>query len=68
MKALLSNCAATALQHDPQLKAYYQKKRAEGKERLVVLNAVKAKLINRVFATISRGTPYVPIDQYKQAA
>lgn len=68
MKALLSNCAATAVQHDPQLKAYYQKKRAEGKERLVVLNAVKAKLINRVFATISRGTPYVPIAQYKQAA
>ena len=68
MKALLSNCAATAVQHDPQLKAYYQKKRAEGKERLVVLNAVKAKLINRVFATISRGTPYVPIAQYGQAA
>lgn len=68
MKALLSNCAATAVQHDPQLRAYYQKKRGEGKERLVVLNAVKAKLINRVFATVSRGTPYVPITHYGKAA
>ena len=64
MKALLSNCAASAVQHDPQLKAYYQKKRAEGKERLVVLNAVKAKLINRAFATVNRGTAYVVIRNY----
>ncbi len=68
MKALLSNCAAAAVQHDPQLKAYYHKKRGEGKGRLVVLNAVKAKLINRVFATVSRGTPYVPMAHYGQAA
>ncbi|MBU1819979.1 MAG: IS110 family transposase [Bacteroidetes bacterium] len=64
MKALLSNCAASAVQHDPQLRAYYQKKRREGKERLVVLNAVKAKLINRVFATVNRGTAYVVIRHY----
>lgn len=68
MKALLSNCAAAAVQHDPQLKAYYQRKRGEGKDSLVVLNAVGAKLINRVFATVSRGTPYVPIAQYGKAA
>ncbi|WP_373513577.1 transposase [Persicitalea sp.] len=68
MKALLSNCAAAAVQHDPQLKAYYQRKRGEGKDCLVVLNAVGAKLINRVFATVSRGTPYVPIAQYGKAA
>ena len=68
MKALLSNCAAAAVQHDPQLKAYFQRKRGEGKKRLLVLNAIKAKLINRVFATVSRGTPYVPIAHYGQAA
>ncbi len=68
IKALLSNCATSAVQHDPQLKAYYNRKREEGKDRMVVLNAVRAKLINRVFATVSRGTPYVPIAQYKQAA
>lgn len=68
MKALLSNSAASAIQHDPQLKAYYHRKREEDKERMVVLNAVRAKLINRVFATVSRGTPYVKMAHYGQAA
>jgi transposase len=67
MKALLSNCASAAVQHDPQLKSYYQRKVNEGKAKMTVLNAVKAKLIDRVFATISRGTAYVPIMQYSQA-
>ncbi|HEV7346928.1 IS110 family transposase [Telluribacter sp.] len=73
MKALLSNCAAAAVQHDPQLKAYrsggrYQRKLNEGKPKMTVLNAVRAKLINRVFATVDRGTPYVTIKHYPQAA
>jgi transposase len=68
MKALLSNCASAAVQHDPQLKGYYQRKVAEGKAKMTVLNAVKAKLIDRVFATINRGTAYVPIVQYSRAA
>lgn len=64
MKALLGNCASAAVQHDPQLKAYYHRKRGEGKKRLLVLNAVKAKLINRVFSTVNRGTEYVAIKHY----
>jgi transposase len=68
MKALLSNCATAAIQHDPELKAYYQRKLKEGKAKLAVLNAVKAKLINRVFATVNRGTAYVVMKQYGQAA
>ena len=32
MKALLSNCASAAVQHDPELKAYYQRKVKQGKE------------------------------------
>lgn len=68
MKALLSNCASVAVQHDPELKLYYQRKLEEGKAKLAVLNAVKAKLINRVFATVNRGTKYVVLKQYGQAA
>lgn len=68
MKALLSNCATAAIQHDPELKAYYQRKLKEGKAKLAVLNAVKAKMINRVFATVNRGTEYVVFKQYGQAA
>ena len=68
MKALLSNCASAAVQHDPELKAYYQRKVNQGKAKMSALNAVRAKLINRVFATVNRGTEYVVIKQYKQVA
>lgn len=68
MKALLSNCANAAVQHDPELKAYYQRKVKQGKAKMSVLNAVRAKLINRVFATVDRGTEYVVFKQYGQAA
>lgn len=68
MKALLSNCASAAVQHDPELKAYYQRKIKQGKAKLSALNAVRAKLVNRVFATVNRGTEYVVIKQYGQAA
>lgn len=68
MKALLSNCAGAAIQHDPEIKAYYQRKLKEGKAEMCALNAVRAKLINRVFATVNRGTEYVVTRQYGQAA
>jgi len=68
IKALLSNCAATAIQFDEELKAYFHRKVHEGKPKMVVINAVRAKIINRVFATIHRGTEYVVLRQYGQAA
>ena len=68
MKALLSNCATVAVRYDPELKVYYQRKLKEGKAKMSALNAVKAKLINRVFATVNRGTKYVELKQYGHAA
>jgi transposase len=68
VKALLSNGAASAIQSDEELKAYFHRKVAEGKPKMVVINAIRAKLINRVFATINRGTEYVVLRQYGQAA
>lgn len=68
IKSLLSNCAATAIQFDEELKVYFHRKVKEGKPKMVVINAVRAKLLNRVFATINRGTEYVVFRQYGQAA
>lgn len=68
IKTLLSNGAATAIQFDKELKIYYQRKLKEGKPKMVVINAVRAKLINRIFATINRGTKYVVLRQYGKAA
>ena len=66
MKSLLQMCAMTSMKYDAQLKQYYQRKKAEGKHSMLILNNIRCKLISRVFAVINRGTPY--IDTYKFAA
>ena len=73
VKALLSNGAASAIQSDVELKIYFHRKVAEAvprreKPKMVVINAIRAKLINRVFATINPGTEYVVLRQHGQAA
>lgn len=66
MKSLLQMCAMTTLKYDPQLKEYYNKKKLEGKNSMLVLNNIRCKLISRVFAVINRETPY--INTYKFAS
>lgn len=64
LKALLTNGVMSAIQNDKEIKAYYERKIAQGKLKYKVLNAVKNKLISRVFATVKRGTPYVELFNY----
>lgn len=59
IKTLLHMCALNAKKWDQQLKQYYQRKLAEGKNPMSVMNAIRCKVISRVFATVQRGTPYV---------
>lgn len=66
MKSLLQMCALSAVKHDAQLKTYYLKKQKEGKNKMLVLNNVRAKIISRIFAVINRDSPF--IDTYKYAA
>ena len=63
-KADLSISAVSAITHSPTLREYWQRKRKE-KCGSIVLNAVKFKLVLRMFAVIKRGTPYVETDAYK---
>lgn len=44
--------------HDPELKAFYQKKKSEGKPTRVAIIAVARKLCERVFAVVKKGEPY----------
>jgi transposase len=59
LRSSLFLAANIARQHDPELKAYYQKKRAEGRIYTEATIATARKLTNRVFAVLTRGTPYV---------
>jgi transposase len=64
MKSLLSMSAISAIQHDSELKLYYQKRVEEGKPKMVVLNIIRNKIVSRVFATVNRGTPYVELNKF----
>lgn len=65
IKATLTEAARSAIMHDKQLKAYYQRKRSEGKKHGIVMNAVKFKIICRMFAVIKRQTPYIDIEKFR---
>lgn len=64
IKSLLSNGATAAILHDPEIKNYFARKISQGKTEGEVRNAVKNKLISRVFATVHRGTPFVKLFQF----
>lgn len=51
--------ATSAILYDPSLKAYYQKKRAEGKHHGTALGAVCNKLLNRIFIVLKEQRDYV---------
>ncbi len=61
LKPDLSMAARSARIYDPQIKEYFERKMAQGIEFGVVLNAIKYKLIQRMFAVVKRGTPFVQL-------
>ncbi len=65
IKALISNGVMNAIRNDQEIKAYYQRKIAEGKDPFLVQNNVKNKLVHRVFAVVKRGTPYVELNKFR---
>lgn len=58
LKSLLTMAAISAIQHDPELKAKYEQKIKEGKAKMCVINIIRAKLIERVFAVIKKQKAY----------
>lgn len=66
LKTLLHMAAVTAIQHDAELKQYYQRKIASGKNPMCVLNAVRNKLVLRIASVVERQSPFV--DNYSKNA
>jgi hypothetical protein len=58
IKSLLHMGALSAIQHDPKLKEYYEKKIMQGKNKMSVLNAVKNKLILRIAAVLKNNKKF----------
>jgi transposase len=63
MKTLLHMAALTAIQHNEELREYYKSK-IEHKNKMSVINAVRNKLIHRIFACVNQNRLY--IKKYQQ--
>jgi transposase len=51
--------ATVAVQHDPELQAFYEAKRQEGKHHGTVIGAVCRKLLARIYIILTEQRPYV---------
>ena len=58
LRHALWQAASVARLHNPELKQYYEKKRAEGKPHGVALGAVCRKLLIRVYVVLKEERPY----------
>ncbi len=67
IKALLHSCAVIAIVHNPEMKAYYMRRVEQGKSKMSTLNIIRNKLLARIFAVVSRGTPYVNTHRFATA-
>jgi transposase len=58
IKTLLTQAAQCAVRHDSNLRHYYERKLAEGKQKQLVINNVRNKLIHRIFALVRNKQRY----------
>jgi transposase len=65
LKKLLHLCAMAAIQWNDELKQYYERKVAEGKNKMSVINAVRNKLVHRIFAVLRDDRLFVENYVYK---
>ncbi len=60
LRTAFFQCAFSAAQHDPELKAYYQRKRAQGKKHAVAISHLMRILTRRLVAVLRSAKPYSP--------
>lgn len=58
LKSVLHMAAMSAIRPTNEMGRYYLRKVQEGKNKMSILNAIRNKLIHRVFAVIKNQTPY----------
>lgn len=59
LKTLLHLCAMSAIKYVQEIKDYFDRKVQEGKHKMSVINAIRNKLVLRVFAVIRNDKPFV---------
>lgn len=64
LKSTIHLASLTLKKYDSETKQYFERKVAEGKNKMSVINAIRCKLIARAFAVIERGTPFVNTQKF----
>ena len=59
LKKHLHMSALAAINHDPDIREYYLRKVEEGKNKMLIINNVRNKLVHRICAVVKRQQPYV---------
>jgi hypothetical protein len=59
IKATLDMAAKSSIAYDPEMKRYYQRRAALGKHHRSIMNAVKFKLVLRMFSVVNNQEFYV---------
>ena len=63
-RTALFQVAVCSLLHDPMMKTFYDKKRADGQHHLVAISHVMRRQIRRLVAVLYNGKPFVPHAAY----
>ena len=64
IKSLFDLCAKSAIQHNWEMKNYYNKRIDEGKNKMSTINIIRNKILSRIFAVVERKTAYVDLMKY----
>ena len=58
LKKQLHMCAISTIRADGELKEYYERKVAEGKNKMLVINNVRNKIIHRICSCVNNNKIY----------
>jgi transposase len=61
VKMLLHMAAMSAASFDNEIRTYFERKVAEGKNKMAILNSIRNKLILRIFACVKENRKYEKI-------
>jgi transposase len=66
MKALLHLAAVRCIKKNGVFREYFDRKVSEGKNGMLVINAIRNKLVHRIAAVIKRGNPYINEKEFRR--
>lgn len=64
IKSLLDLCAKTSIQHNTEMRQFYERRVEQGKNKMSTINIIRNKLLARIFAVVNRNQPYVDTMKY----